>query len=73
MTQDHRRKQIIAEYRAAYEAANGKPIEVRYASGWYQIGRGWRHSSHREREIIAFTANLKNRARATPDTKDNTP
>lgn len=31
------RQQRIADYEAAYLAANGKPCTVRYECGWYRI------------------------------------
>lgn len=53
-------KQIIAEYREAYRAANGRDVTVGYSRGWYTIGS---QTGRRKEAIIEMTDNLRARAR----------
>ena len=54
------RSQTIANWQAAYEAANGKPApEVKYRNGWYAVEgmfQKWRQS-----DIERLTQNLERR------------
>lgn len=66
--------ELIAEYRAAYFEANGRPIFVSYNRGWYQLGTGGYQARYRGRQVQYMAAELRNRvARAallpTPMTK----
>lgn len=54
-------KQLIREYRAAYELSNGEVAPpVTYTRGWFRIGNA--SSCHRRSEIIRFRDVLLDRA-----------
>lgn len=58
------RTQRIADYEAAYLAANGRPCTVRYKAGWYRIvdrERGLPGDPYRAREIDSMTRTLRSR------------
>lgn len=58
--------QVIAEYRAAYERANGRePAALEYRNGWFVImGPHGFTMRRRGAQIIHMTATLNERAKA---------
>jgi hypothetical protein len=53
--------QIIADYKAAYFAANKRPIEITFKNGWFITNQCNRH---RANQIIQFTLVLNARAKS---------
>lgn len=53
-------EQIMADYRAAYLAANGREAKISYRAGWYTVGEG--QSKWRLWRVKAATDVLNSRA-----------
>lgn len=61
---------LMAEYRAAFLAANGTPVFIAYKRGWYQIGAHGMKPMHRARQVEYYAATLRARVElSTPTTK----
>lgn len=57
----------IANYRAAYKAANGTSAPpVAYERGWYIIGDGVLKTRHRASQVDDYTSRLLFRAKDRP-------
>jgi hypothetical protein len=62
---EQERAAVVAEYVAAYEAANAAPCPyiIKYARGWFQFWRsGYRMAVHRKAGMLEMTSTLRNRA-----------
>lgn len=60
-------EKTISDYKAAYEAANGKSINVIYARGWYRIGDPPYHRGYRESDMLEMIDRLRSRAAEAKD------
>ncbi len=50
-------EQIIADYKAAFEHANGHTVVVIHLHGWFKVG----YSHYRRADILAMTITLLSR------------
>jgi len=60
-------QKIADDYAAAYLRANGSPVAVTYARGWFRLLHGPQRQpgdSYRAAELVQLTANLNARRAA---------
>lgn len=58
---------VIEQYKAAFELANGFKPEVVFRNGWYSVGRSTGLMKYRRSQIVEMTSNLINRAKEEAD------
>ncbi len=54
---------VIEQYKAAFELANGFKPEVSFQNGWYSVGRRPCPTKYRRGQIVEMTSNLITRAK----------
>jgi len=64
---------VMADYRAAYLAANGRSISVAYNRGWFVLDTGPYQTRHRRQQVEGFTAELRRRVQSLTTPNESTP